>query len=126
MVPVPAADWMPCSGVTWNVDVTYALPPPVSTGSAEAAGPITATLPPPSAASGSVPPLFFSSTVPSCATSADTAWWAGVVTVELVVPVGGLLKSLNRNISVRIRDTIWFSVAVLTSPACTAACRAAP
>src|SRR5580692_5567043 len=97
---------MPCSGVTLNVEVTYALPPPVSTGAAEAAGPITATLPAPFAASGRVLPLFFSSTVPSSATSVDTAWWAGVVTGELVVPVGGLLNSLNRNICVRARDTI--------------------
>ena len=28
-VPVPAAAWMPCSGVTSNGDVTWALPPPV-------------------------------------------------------------------------------------------------
>ena len=95
-------------------------------GEAEAAGPITATDPPPAAFSGSVPPLFFSSTVPASATAAEVAWWAGVVTVALVVPVGGLLNSLNRNSSVRMRDTMPFSVAMLTWPACTAACSAGP
>ncbi len=96
------------------------------TGAAEAAGPITATDPPPAAFRGSVPPLFFSSTVPASATAAEVAWCAGVVTVALVVPVGGLLNSLKRNSSVRMRDTIPFSVAMLTWPACTAACSAGP
>ena len=73
-----------------------------------------------------MPPLFFSSTVPASATAAEVAWCAGVVTVALVVPVGGLLNSLNRNSSVRMRDTMPFSVAMLTWPACTAACSAGP
>jgi hypothetical protein len=126
VVPGPAAACRPCSGVTLNVEVTYALPPPVYCGCAEAAGPITATEPPPDDFSGSVPRPFFSSTVPASATAADTAWCAGVVTVALVDPVGGLLKSLNRNISVRMRVTIWFSVAMLTWPASTAASSAGP
>ena len=29
VVPEPAAACSPCSGVTWNGAVTYALPPPV-------------------------------------------------------------------------------------------------
>ncbi len=62
VVPGPAAAWMPCSGVTLKVEVTYALPPPVSVGAAaDAAGPIR------------VPPSFFSSTVPASATAVETA-----------------------------------------------------
>ena len=37
---------------------------------------MTATVPPLLAASGSVPPSFFSSTVPASATWVATAWWA--------------------------------------------------
>jgi hypothetical protein len=51
--------------------------------SADAAGPITATVPPPDAFSGRVLPLFFSSTVPASATEVETAWCAAVVTVVL-------------------------------------------
>ncbi len=98
----------------------------MSAGAAEAAGPITATVPPPSAGSGRVPPLFFSSTVPDSATAAETARWAGVVTVAPVELLGGWLNSLNRNISVRIRVTISFSVVTATRPDSTAARRAAP
>jgi hypothetical protein len=98
----------------------------VSVGAAEAAGPITATVPAPFAASGKVPPSFLSSTVPASATAVETAWWAAVVTVALVVPVGGLLNSLNLNISVRMRLTMPLSVAMETWPSCTAASRAGP
>ena len=126
MVPVPAAAWMPCSGVTLKVEVTWALPPPVSVGAAEAAGPITATVPAPVAASGRVPPEFFSSTVPASATEVETAWWAAVVTVALVDPVGGLLNSLNLNISVRMRLTMPLRVAIETWPSCTADSSAGP
>jgi hypothetical protein len=69
---------MPCSGVTLKGEVTWALPPPVSAGAGDAAGPITATVPAPFADSGSVPPVFFSSTVPASATAVETAWcWSG-------------------------------------------------
>src|ERR1700729_4627416 len=105
---------MPGSGVTLDGAVTNALPPPVSVGDAEAAGPITATEPPPCGCSGRVLPLFLGRTVPVLATLVPIAWSACVVTTVLVVPVGGLLNSLKRNISRTIRRTIWLSVAVLT------------
>ena len=117
---------MPCSGVTVSGEVTYALPPPVSTGEGEAAVPITATVPAPFAASGRVPPVFFSSTVPASATAVETAWCAGVVTTAPVDPVGGLLNSLNWNISVRMRLTMSLSVAMETWPSCTADSSAGP
>ena len=126
VVPGPAAAWIPCSGATLNVEVTYALPPPVSVGMADAAGPITAIVPPPLARTGRVLRLFLSSTVPASATVVETAWFAGVVTVAVVEPVGGLLNSLKRNISVRIRLTMSSRVPMLTWPSCTAAWSAGP
>src|ERR1035438_4252656 len=117
---------MPCSGVTLKVEVTRALPPPVYIGEADAAGPITATEPPPDALRGSVAPLFFSSTVPASATAAETAWCAGVVTVAVREPAGGLLNSLKRNSSVRIRVTISLRVERATWPELTAASSAGP
>jgi hypothetical protein len=67
-VPDPAADWMPCSGVTVCDGTTYALPPPPSVGEAEADGPMTATVPAFLAGIGSVWPLFWSRVVPVSAT----------------------------------------------------------
>ena len=64
---------MPCNGVTLKVEVTYALPPPVSVGEAEAAGPITAIGLLPVERSGSVWRSFLSSTVPASATAVETA-----------------------------------------------------
>ena len=64
LVPRFAAARIPCSGVTLNGAVTWALPPPLSVGAAEAEGPITATAPAPDAGSGSIPPVSFSSTMP--------------------------------------------------------------
>jgi len=72
-VPALAAAVSPCSGVTVNAGVTKELPPPLSAGAAAAAGPMTAIGPALAAGSGSVPPLFFSSTVPSSATVVATA-----------------------------------------------------
>src|SRR3984957_4248460 len=117
---------MPCSGVTLKVEVTWALPPPVSVGAAEAAGPITATVPAPFAAKGRVPPEFFSSTVPASATEVETAWFAGVVTTALVDPVGGVLKSLNLNISGRRGPAMPLTRAIQPGPSCPADSRAGP
>ena len=64
---------MPWIGVTLKGEVTYALPPPVSVGEADAAGPITATEPAPDGCSGSVARWFFRSTVPASATVVETA-----------------------------------------------------
>jgi hypothetical protein len=112
--------------VTLNGAVTKALPPPVGAGAADAAGPITATVPACAAGSGRTPPSFFSSTVPSSATRAATAWWAGVVTVALVVPAGGWLKIPKRNISVAIRLTMVSTTDLGIVPFSTSVCSAGP
>ena len=64
--------------------------------------------------------------MPSSATVVAVFWCAVVVTVALVLPVGGLLNSLKRNISARMRDTMSSRVAMLTWPSSTAACSAEP
>ena len=64
--------------------------------------------------------------MPSSATCCDTAWWAGVVTVALVVPVGGWLKMPKRNISVAIRLTMLSTTDLAIVPFSTSACSAAP
>ena len=58
--------------------------------------------------------------MPVSATWSDSATWAGVVTFALVEPVRGLLSRLNRNISVRIRDTIVFTTVREIVPSLTA------
>ncbi len=73
-----------------------------------------------------MPPSFFSSTVPASATAVDTSWCAGVVTTLLVVPVGGLLNRLNRNISRRIRLTMSFSTDTGIVPFWMSVCSAVP
>src|SRR5262249_40688930 len=117
----PGRGW----GVRLNGAVTNALPPPVSLVAAEAAGPITATVPPWLADSGRVP-LFFSSTVPSSATWVATAWCALLVTLSWVLPVGGLLNKWNRNISVRIRAHMPSTTDLAMWPCRTAFSRAVP
>jgi hypothetical protein len=52
------------------------------------------------------------STVPASATCWPTAACPGVVTTVVSDPVGGWSNRPNRNISVRIRDTMPFSVAI--------------
>jgi hypothetical protein len=98
----------------------------VGVGADDAAGPITATVPPWLAGSGRTPPSFLSSTVPSSATCSETAWWATVVTTALVVPVGGWLTMPKRNISVAIRPTMSSTTGLGIVPFCTAVSSAGP
>ena len=80
MTPLGAAAVMPCSGVTVPLELTDALPPPAVCGLVEASAPITA-IELSAAVSGSTPPLFFSSTVPSSASCSASAWSAALVAV---------------------------------------------
>ncbi len=106
--------------------MTPALPPPEVSAYWPPSAPMTATLLSLRGLSGSTRPAFCSSTVPASATSRPVCACAGVVTVSVSDPVGGLANRLNRNISVRIRDTMPFSTDSGTCPACTAALSGAP
>ena len=66
VVPLGAAAWMPCSGVTVPLEFTPALPPPSVCGLVEASAPMTA-IDLSDGVSGRTLPEFFSSTVPSSA-----------------------------------------------------------
>ena len=116
---------MPCSGLTTYGAVTPALPPPADMGLVVPSAPMTAIeeVPEPS---GSVPPSFFSRTVPCSAAVRARSACAWSVTTVFELPVGGWLKNPKRNISVRIRLTMPFSVAMDTWPSSTAACSAGP
>ena len=72
-------------------------------GDADADGPITATVPPLLADSGSVRAVVLEQRGRASATSVATASWAGRGDRVAGVPVGGLLNRLKRNISVSIR-----------------------
>ena len=116
---------MPASGVTVPLDVTPALPPPAVSGLDEASAPMTAIFVSEDD-SGSTPPLFFSSTVPSSASCRASVTCAALVAVSAGDPAGGSSNRPNANISVSTGVTMEFSVAVDTAPDDTALCSALP
>src|SRR5258708_22051218 len=102
---LPAREVMPWSGVTVPLELTAALPPPAVCGEVEASAPITA-IDLVDEPSGSIPPLFFSRTVPSALIWVPVLWLPELVVGCAGEPVGALSKSPNANISVRTREVI--------------------
>ena len=124
-MPLGAAAWMPCSGVTVPLEFTPALPPPSVCGLVEASAPMTAT-DLSAEVSGRTLPEFFSSTVPSSASCVASAWSVEFVATADGDPLGALSNMPKANIWVRMSETAELIVAWLTCPEVTALCSAEP
>ena len=125
VVPLGAAAWMPCSGLTVPLEFTPALPPPAVCGLLEASAPMTA-IELSDEVSGRTLPEFFSSTVPSSASWVASAWSVEFVATADGDPVATLSNRPKPNISVRMSETAELIVAWLTCPEVTALCSAEP
>ena len=124
-MPLGAAAWMPCSGVTVPLEFTPALPPPTVIGLVEASAPMTA-IDLSDVVSGRTLPEFFSSTVPSSASCVASAWSVELVATADGDPLGALSNRPKANIWVKISDTAALIIDWLTWPEVTALCSAAP
>jgi hypothetical protein len=125
VAPLPARALMPWYGVTRWDGLTCALPPPAVIAFSPAASPMTA-IDRTDGPIGSMPLVFFSSTLPCCATWVATAACASEVTGVVMSPVGGVSNSPARTMATRIRRTCMSMVACDTCPFASAAVSAAP